>query len=341
MRTPVVIAEYSSHNLSGRLKMKERKLGTYQVSEVGLGCMAMSGLPPERMHMLEKRDQAISTIHAALDAGVTLFDTADIYAPTWNTIGHNEVLLAEAFRTWGAPESAKGAAVIATKGGITRGPSADWFGIGGRNASEHYLYRAVEASAARLGRAQIQLWQHHRLDPSVTFEAQFENVMKLKAHGYVENIGLSNVNISQLERAVKMGGTPEQGGIVSVQNEWSPRYRHGADVRAKCEELGIAFLPWSPLGGIGNSEKLSSNNYGVFDEIAAVKGISVFALTLAWHLATSTITIPIPGATRPESILDTIKGVDISLTQAEIDALQAGLQALGPIHPELVDVNGL
>lgn len=321
--------------------MKQRKLGTYQVSEVGLGCMPMSGMPPERIHMLEKRDQAIATIHAALDAGVTLLDTADIYSPTWNTIGHNEVLVAEALRTWSASESAKSAVVIATKGGITRGPGADWFGTGGYNAAEHYLYRAVEASAAKLGRAKIQLWQHHRLDPSVTFETQFENVMKLKAHGYVENIGLSNVNLSQLERAVKIGGTPPQGGVVSVQNEWSPRYRHGGDLRARCEELGIAFLPWSPLGGIGNGAKLAAGSYGAFDEIAAAKGVSAFALTIAWHLATSSVTIPIPGATRSESILDTIKGVDVSLTQAEIDALQASLPALGPIHPELVDVGVL
>lgn len=321
--------------------MNKRKLGTYHVSAVGLGCMPMSGFPPDRAHMLGKRDQAIATIHAALDAGVTLLDTADIYSPTWNTMGHNEFLVAEAFRTWNGSAQDKDSVVIATKGGITRGPGGDWFGTGGRNASEHYLYRAVEASAARLGRAKIQLWQHHRLDPSTSFEKQFLNVMKLKEHGYVENIGLSNITLSQLERAVNIGGSPEQGGIVSVQNEYSPRYRHGEDVRTRCEELGITFLPWSPLGGIGNGDKLASGNYGRFDQIAAKYKISAYALTIAWHLATSKVTIPIPGATRPESILDTLKGAEITLTADDLAVLHESLPTLGQIHPELVDVREL
>lgn len=324
-----------------RRPVKLKKLGTYNVSEIGLGCMPMSGFPPERSYMLEKRDQAIATIQTALDAGVTLLDTADIYSPTWNTMGHNELLVAEGFRTWNASEEKKKLVVIATKGGITRGPGTDWFGTGGRNATEHYLYRAVEASAARLGRDKIQLWQHHRLDPTISFEAQFESVLKLKAHGYVENIGLSNINLSQLERAVKMGGGPDQGGIVSVQNEWSPRYRHGADIRKRCEELGIAYLPWSPLGGIGNSQTLESGGYGAFDDLSKSKAVSPFALTIAWHLATSSVTIPIPGATKPESILDTLTGAKISLTPEEIGLLEKSFPPLSDIHPELIDVSAI
>ena len=99
-----------------------RKLGPYQVSAIGLGCMPMSGFPPEKAWILDKREQAISVIHAALDAGITLLDTADIYSPTWNTMGHNEHLVGEAFRTWNGSAEAKSKVVIATKGGITRGP---------------------------------------------------------------------------------------------------------------------------------------------------------------------------------------------------------------------------
>lgn len=315
-----------------------RTLGPYQVSPIGLGCMPMSGFPPEKAWILEKRDQAISVIHAALDAGITLLDTADIYSPTWNTIGHNEKLVGEAFRTWNGSSDAKSKVVIATKGGITRGPGNDWFGAGGRNAEEHYLYRAVEASAGKLGVEKIQLWQHHRLNHAMPYETQFENVMKLKAHGVVQNIGISNVNAEQLRRAIKIGGTPAQGGLISVQNEWSPRYRHGAEVLEICKENGIAFLPWSPMGGIGNPGAVGTGKYNAFDELAKAKGVSAYAITIAWHLANSPVEIPIPGATRPESILDSYKGVSIALSADELAELNASLSTdLGPLHEELLD----
>ena len=162
--------------------------------------------------------------------------------------------------------------------------------------------------------------------------------MILKALGIVENIGLSNVNAEQLKRAIKIGGTPAQGGVVSVQNEWSPRYRHGADVLALCEEYGIAFLPWSPLGGVGNASILESDSYSGFNTLAKSKGVSIFALTIAWHLANSPVVIPIPGATRKESILDSLKGADIVLSSEELTHLNGSLpQDLGPIHHELLD----
>ena len=316
-----------------------RTLGPYTVSAIGLGCMPMSGFPPTRAEILNKRDQAIATIHAALDAGITLLDTADIYSPTWNTMGHNEQLVGEAFRTWNGSSEAKKKVVIATKGGITRAPEAgNWFGISGRNADEHYFYRAAEASALRLGVEKIQLWQHHRLHHTMPYETQFENVMKLKEHGIVENIGLSNVNAEQLRRAIKIGGNPKDGGIISVQNEWSPRYRHGAEVLDICKQYGIAFLPWSPMGGIENPAAVGTGKYEAFDQLAKAKGVSVYAITIAWHLANSPIEIPIPGATRKESILDSFEGTKISLTDDELATLNSSLSTeLGPIHEELID----
>jgi aryl-alcohol dehydrogenase-like predicted oxidoreductase len=253
-------------------------------------------------------------------------------------MGHNENLVGEAFRTWNGSAEAKSKVVIATKGGITRGPGNDWFGTGGRSAEEHYLYRAVEASAGKLGVEKIQLWQHHRLNHTMAYETQFENVMKLKAHGVVQNIGVSNVNAEQLRRAIKIGGTPAQGGLISVQNEWSPRYRHGAEVLEICKENGIAFLPWSPMGGIGNPGAVGTGKYNAFDELAKAKGVSAYAITIAWHLANSPVEIPIPGATRPESILDSFKGVSITLSADELAGLNASLSAdLGPLHEELLD----
>jgi len=299
--------------------------------------MPLSMATDRNKWVLDDRDYAISVIHAALDAGVQLLDTADIYAPAWNAMGHNEVLVGEAFRTWNGTAEAKKKIVIATKGGITRGKGSDWWGEPGRNATKHYLYRAVEASAAKMGLSKIPLWQHHRLDTSITFEEQFENVLSLKDHGYVEAIGLSNINAEQLRRAIAIGGTPTQGGIVSVQNEYSPRYRLSTDVIDICTEYGIAFLPWSPLGGGSNFEKIATGEFGAFDRIAKARGVSAYALTVAWHLSQFPTSIPIPGASKASSILDSLTGASIQLSTAEIAELNASCPPDGPIQYELVD----
>ena len=314
-----------------------RVIGPYKLPSIGLGCMPLSGLPPSKDWILKERDSAIGVIQAALDAGVRLLDTSDIYAPTWNSVGHNEILVAEAVRTWNGTSAQKDEVVIATKGGITRAPEeGNWFGISGRDASEHYLYRAVEASAAKMQMSTIKLWQHHRLNHFMPFEEQFENVMKLKAHGIVQNVGVSNYNAEQLRRAIKIGGTPAQGGLVSVQNEWSPRSRAWADVLEICEEHAIAFLPWSPLGGIDNSQSLENAHFSAFEEVAAKHNVSRFAIAIAWHLAGSPVAIPIPGATRKESILDSFTGLNVKLSADEMAHLNASLPANPPLHEELV-----
>jgi aryl-alcohol dehydrogenase-like predicted oxidoreductase len=294
-------------------------------------------MPPSKAWILDERDKALGVIHAALDAGVRLLDTSDIYAPTWNSVGHNEILTAEAVRTWSGTAAQKEEIVIATKGGITRAPlEGNWFGTSGRDASEHYLYRAVEASAAKMQLSTIKLWQHHRLNHFMPFEEQFENVMKLKAHGIVQNIGVSNYNAEQLRRAIKIGGTPAQGGLVSVQNEWSPRSRAWADVVEICNEHGIAFLPWSPLGGIDNAASLENASFDAFEAVAARHNVSKFAIAIAWHLATNPVSIPIPGATRKESILDSWTGLSVTLTSDDVAQLNASLPANPPLHEELV-----
>jgi len=309
-----------------------RTLGPFTVPAIGLGCMPLSGMPPSKAWILKERDTAIAVVQAALDAGVRLLDTSDVYAPTWNTIGHNEILVVEALRTWNGTTAQKSEVVIATKGGATRTPlEGDWFGVRGRNSSETYLYRAVEASAARMQLSTIKLWQHHRLNHLMPFEEQFENVMKLKAHGIVENIGVSNYNAEQLRRAIKIGGTPAQGGLVSVKNEWSPRSRNNEEVREICAQYGIAFLPWSPLGGIDNSESLGNAHFAAFEEQAVKHGVSRFAIAIAWHLASSAQSIPIPGATRKESILDNVTGLSVTLSAADLAMLNDSL----PVNPPL------
>ena len=315
------------------MNIPQRQLGPWKVSAMGLGCMPMSGMPAERAAILEERDAAISVIHAALDAGITLLDTADIYAPSWKTFGHNERLVGEAFRSWSASTDAKSKVVIATKNGITRGPNESW----GRAATRDYFLRAAEASALRLGVEKIQLWQHHRLDPTVPFEVQFENVQVLLERGLVEKIGVSNYNAEQLRRAIKLGGTPSQGGIISIQNQYSPRYRNDSDVFQVCEEFGIAYLPWSPLGGVRKSSQLGEGSFGPFGEVGKGKGVSAYAIAIAWLLHTSTTVIPIPGATRTSSVLDSLNGVAISLSESEINFLNTHLPEDSPLDQELVD----
>jgi len=307
--------------------MKTRKIGSWNVPAMGLGCMPMSGMPHARLSILDDRPGAISVIHAALDAGVRLLDTADIYAAYWDQFGHNELLVAEAVRSWNGSAQQKNEILIATKGGITRGPGESW----GRAASVDYLLRAAEASALRLGVEQIALWQHHRLDPSIPFETQFENVLVLKERGLVKEIGVSNYNAKQLTIALGIAG---KGGIASVQNERSPKYLRDSDVLKVCEANGVAFLPWSPLGGVG-SDTASREFNSVILDIAKSKSVSAFALTIAWQLHTSPTIIPIPGATKVSSVLDSLSGLDIELSADEMSQINASLKGDLGIPPDL------
>ncbi len=306
----------------------QRVIGDLRVSQIGLGCMPASWSTEREVH-----EQAISAIHTALDAGITLLDTADIYAPSWNSVGHNERLVAEAVRTWHGSRDDKARVIVATKGGITRKPGEVW----GRNAHLDYLLRAVEASAGRLGVDHIDLWQHHRTDPSLTYEEQFHNLMALKDQGIVRRIGLSNVNAEMLRHAIAIGGTPREGGVVSVQNEWSPRYRQWADVLDICQEHGIAFLPWSPLGGKSFFAQLPTR----FSEISAIareRSVSPFVVTLAWHLAQSPVIIPIPGASKVASAASSASAATFELSPAEFERIQLSLDDSDPLDDELVDL---
>ncbi len=315
------------------MSLPQRILGPWEVSAMGLGCMPLSAMSSNRREILNDPAGAIAVIHAALDAGVTLIDTADIYAPSWDTFGHNERLVGAAFSTWNGSPEAKNKVVIATKGGITRGPQESW----GRASTLDYLLRAVEASALRLGVDQIKLWQHHRLDPSMIFEDQFENVLALLERGLIERIGVSNYNAEQLRRAIKMGGTPDQGGVISVQNQFSPRYRNDADVMEVCEEFGIAYLPWSPLGGMSRAEGIGAGEFGAFGEVGATLGVSAYATAIAWLLKTSKTVIPIPGATKISSVRDSLIGLSVSLTDEEMSLLNSSLPEDAPLDEELVE----
>ena len=286
---------------------------------MGLGCMNVSWPQGAATEPGERRDAAIAGIHAGLDAGVRLLDTADIYAPSWDSVGHNELFVAEALATWDAPADVKDSVVVATKGGITRSEGEIW----GRNGSRDYFLAAAEASRERLGVDRIDLWQHHRLDPALPFEDQVDNLAHLKERGIVAHVGVSNYSAEQLTRALSMLGGPAEGGVVSIQNEFSPLYRHDLDVLDVCEQWGVAFLPWSPLGGSRGIRQVEANQ--ALTNVAAGRGVSPALVALAWVIEASPVIIAIPGATRVDTIRECAGVLEFELTEDERGEISASL----------------
>jgi aryl-alcohol dehydrogenase-like predicted oxidoreductase len=288
--------------------MQTRSLGPFTVSAIGLGAMPLSMGANDQ----PAEDRAVATVHAALDAGVTFIDTADIYAPTWDQMGHNERLVAKALKSYGDTSGI----VVATKGGITRGPGETW----GRDGSPEYIRTAVEASLRALDREVIDLYQWHRPDRWRLYSEVVETFKALQGEGKIRAVGISNANVEEIEVAMAVLGA---GGLVSVQNEFSPRFRSSRDELEFCGTHGIAFLPWSPLGGTGAHSKEVGRAYPAFHEIGLAHGVSPQQVVLAWELSLGEHVIPIPGASRPESVTDSAQAVLLRLTEAEIARIEA------------------
>lgn len=305
------------------MALPSRRIGDLSVSAVGLGCMPMSF-----EEAIDNREQSLQTIHRALDLGVTLLDTANIYAPSWDTVGHNEELVAEALRTYTGPADLT-RVVVTTKGGLTRGEGETW----GRDSSPRGLHAACEDSLRRLGVEAIDLYQHHRHDPVFSYLDQMRALAALRAAGLVRRVGLSNANRAELEVALDELGGPGDGGVVSVQNEWSPRFRGDADVLDRCTELGIAFLPWSPLGGASQARDVGSH-YGQFSLIADEIDASPQEVVIAWLLASTPVMIPIPGATRPRTIDSIVRAVSQELTPEQRERLDATRPEMASMYPD-------
>ena len=290
--------------------MQTRQLGPFRVSAIGLGAMPMSSNADKQV---PDESQAMATIHAALDSGITLIDSADIYAPTWDSMGHNETLVGKAMASYGGKTDD---VVIATKGGITRSEGDAW----GRNAMLPYLRTAVEKSLRNLGVDVIDLYQWHRPDRSMVYADAIANFKALQDEGKIKAIGISNANVEEIEIAIDVLG---EGGLVSVQNEFSPRFRCSEDELEFCGERHIAFLPWSPLGGTGGGARAVGEQFSVFAEIGRDHGVSPQQVVLAWELSLSECVIPIPGARRPESIIDSAKAADLELSDVELQRCSA------------------
>ncbi|MGE5136632.1 MAG: aldo/keto reductase [Gemmatimonadota bacterium] len=287
--------------------MRTRTIGPVTVSAIGLGGMPMSieGRPDE--------GRSIRTIHAALDAGVTLIDTADAYHLHAGETGHNERLIARALATY--PGDASGV-LVATKGGHLRPGDGSWTVDG----SPRHLRGAAEASLKALGVDAIGLYQFHRPDPDVPYEESVGALRELLDAGKIRLAGISNATVEQIDIARRVLG---EGNLASVQNQFSPAFRGSEGELRHAAAHGIAFLPWSPLGGIGRAGQLGGRHPAIA-RIAAARGVSPQQVTLAWMLALAPTVIPIPGASRPESVTDSAQAAGLELTAAEVAAISAG-----------------
>jgi aryl-alcohol dehydrogenase-like predicted oxidoreductase len=277
-----------------------RKLADADVFPIGLGGMPMSlsGRPPE--------ERSIRAIHAALDAGVNLIDTADAYSKDDTDVGHNERLIAKAIA------GRRDDVIVATKGGHTRTRDGAWEVDG----SPEHIRRACEASLKALDTDRIDLYQYHRPDPTVPYAETIGAFKELQDEGKVRWIGISNANVDQIEEARSIVD------VVSVQNQLSLEYPYPLEKGEVelCERHGIAFLPWSPLGGIPKAADAAGTHDAV-NAAARAHGVSPQQVALAWLLSISPVVIPIPGASRPESIMDSVKAVDLELSHEELQAI--------------------
>ena len=265
--------------------------------------MSIEGRPDEQ--------RSVATIHAALDAGVTLVDTADAYHRDAGEVGHNESLIARALATYGGDTSD---VLVATKGGHLRPGDGSWTVDG----SPAHLRQACEDSLKRLGVEAIGLYQFHRPDPKVPYAESVGALRDLLDEGKIRMAGISNADVHQIDQAVEILG----GRLVSVQNQFSPAFRSSEPELELCAELGIAFLPWSPLGGISRAGELGSA-YAPFARVAEAHGVSPQQVCLAWMLAKSPVVIPIPGSSRPGTIRDSVAAAELELTAEEIAELDA------------------
>lgn len=283
------------------MKLRGFGAGAPAVPAVGYGGMHLSlqERPPQQV--------SIEVVRAALDAGVRLIDTADVYCLDDSDLGHNERLVADALRGWDGPQAE---VLVATKGGLTR-PGGRWE----RDASPEHLRRACERSLRALGVERIALYQLHAPDPEVPFEESVGALADLRREGKIRWVGLSNVSVAQIRAAEAI--VP----IASVQNRLNPFFREALEegVLRYCEERGIGFLAYSPVGGGRLSRKLPE--HPVLRPMTARLGVSAHALVLAWVLSRSPAVIVIPSARRVEHALDSVGAGELELSAEVLAAI--------------------
>jgi pyridoxine 4-dehydrogenase len=267
-------------------------LGDLTVNRLGFGAMRLCGdsawgRPRDRSHTSR-------VLHRVVELGVNFIDTADSYGPETN-----EALISEALYPY--PPGL----VIATKGGLVRPNRRSWV----EDGRPDHLRRAVEGSLQRLRLERIDLYQFHAPDPNVPFIDSIGALANLQRVGKIRHIGISNVTVAQLEVARSI--IP----IVSVQNMYNLRNQTSEDVLAACEGLGVAFLPWYPLGGKRGLRALK------IKQVATRCGLTHAALSLAWLLAKSPVMLPIPGTRSIDHLEDNVQAAAFRLAPEDFDEL--------------------
>jgi pyridoxine 4-dehydrogenase len=277
--------------------------GDLTVNRLGYGAMRITGKgiwgPPE------DKAQALATLRRAVELGVNFIDTADSYGPYVS-----EELIGEALYPYQA------GVVVGTKGGWERVGPAQWL----HNARPKHLTETIEGSLKRLRLDRIDVYQLHIPDPAVSFDASMETLATLREQGKIRHIGLSNVTQEHIERGRKI--VP----IVSVQNRYSFADREWDYVVQYCEQHGIAFLPWAPLGQ--NRKALE-----VLEKIAKELGSTTLQTGLAWLLKRSKIILPIPGTSSPAH-------VEENVAAAALELPDAAFQELSSVTPRPVSYRG-
>jgi pyridoxine 4-dehydrogenase len=258
-------------------------LGDLIVNRLGYGAMRITGKgvwgPPA------DHAAAIATLRRAVELGVNFIDTADSYGPNVS-----EELIAEALAPYPS------GVVVATKGGWERVGPGQWI----HNASPKHLQQAVEGSLKRLRLERIGVYQLHIPDPAVSFDASMETLAQLREAGKIQHIALSNVTLEHLERARKI--VP----IVSVQNRYSFADREWDFLLDYCEQNGIAFIPWAPLG-----QNRKANE--ALERAANALHASPLQVALAWLLKRSRVTLPIPGTSSVSHVEENIAAAGLEL----------------------------
>jgi aryl-alcohol dehydrogenase-like predicted oxidoreductase len=271
---------------------------TETIPAIGFGGMplSISGRPPE--------EQGRRVLHAAIDAGMTLIDTADVYCLDDDDIGHNERLIASV----AGEREDRDQIRVATKAGLRR-PKGAWTNDG----SPEHIRAACEASLRALGTEQIWLYQFHAPDPRVAFSKSVEAFAELQRQGKFLHFGLSNVSVAQIEEASAI--LP----VVSVQNRLNPYFRESVGVAQECARRRITFLAYSPVGGGRLAKKLPK--FDVLQRIAGAHGSSVHAVTIAWVRAQAESVVPIPAARTIEHAVDSARAAELVLSADEIRAI--------------------
>lgn len=267
-------------------------------TKIGFGGMPLSiqGRPAE--------DAGRRVLHAAIDAGMTFIDTADVYCLDDNDIGHNERLIASVLRERSDRDNVR----VATKGGLRR-PRGSWTNDG----SPKHIREACEASLRALETDRLWLYQFHAPDPTVAFEKSVDAFAELQRAGKFEHFGLSNVSIAQLDKAQQI--LP----VVSVQNRLNPYFRESIDVAQECARRDITFLAYSPVGGGRLAKKLPK--FEVLQKLAAKHARSVHAIVIAWVRAQAATVVPIPAARTVEHAVDSAQAADVVLDGDDLAAI--------------------